>query len=226
MNLHRLTSRVSSRFFLLMFVLALSACGGGTTSPEGSKKAAPDKNAPTLAYGVSFTIPQGWEVDGMVTPEQATTSVLEQRVAAGERVMLASLHRPSNTPEGKNGIAAIFLVDAAKDFPPQAQAAAFTPEDLQKYSQAILARDKEEAKRAKGQSNLLTWAVEKSQSNGMLTLTHKGMAKRPDGKLEIYDVNIYLNNGKGIGVKTLTDPDVPGNQDQVRAFVDSIRVAR
>lgn len=226
MHAYRLTTRACLRVVPLLMILMLTACGAGSSSPEAAKDAAGDKDGMKLAYGISFKVPQGWKVDGMVTAEQASTAVLDQRVAAGERVMLASLNRPADTPEGKNGIAAIFLVDASKDFPPQAQAAAFTPADLSKYADAILARDKEEAKKAKGQSNLLSWTVEKSQNNGMLTLTHKGTAKRPDGKLEIYDVNIYLSNGKGIGVKTLTESSVPGNQEQVRAFVDSIRIAR
>ncbi len=228
MSAHRTVSSRCSRFFFLpaclTLTLALAACGGGSTSPEASKK--DDPSAMKLAYGVSFRVPQGWKIDGMVTPEQATPAVLDQRADSGEPVMLVSLHRPADTPEGKNGIAAIFLVDAGRGFPPKDQAAAFTPEDLQKYAEAILARDKEDARKSKGQSNLLNWTVNKSQTDGRLTLTHKGMAKRPDGKLEIYDVNIYLDNGKGIGVKTLTDPDVPGNADQVRAFVDSIRIAR
>ncbi len=227
MNAYRPFARLCLRAAPLMLVLALTACGGGSksASPDESK-AAPAPGTVKLAYGISFQVPEGWQIDGMITPDQATNAVLDQRVAAGERVMLASLYRPASTPEGKNGIAAIFLVDASKEFPPQAQAQAFTPDDLQNYANAILNRDKEEAKKAKAQSNLLSWNVTKSIRDGMLTLTHKGEARRPDGKLAIYDVNIYLSNGKGVGLKTLTDPAVPGNQQQVDTFVNSVRVSR
>ena len=229
MNNFRLTSRVCLRVIPLMLVLALTACGGGSAKPKKTEekprveKPAEDPNAIKLAYGVSFRVPEGWKIDSMISPDQATPAVLEQRVAAGERVPLVTLHRPADTPEGKNGIAAIFLVDADRDVFPRRELQGATPEGLQQVAQNFLKRDKEQARQAKAESNLLSWQLIKGEKDGKLTLTNLGDAKRPGGRLKIYDITMYLESGKGIGVKTLTDPAIPGNDAQLKDFVDSVR---
>ena len=207
-------------FALACLALLLPACAptqSGSSSPSGGK-------TQQLAYGVSIFVPDGWIVESAILPEAATNAELDARVANGERIILFSMHRPSSDPVGRNAIAGLFLVDSERNFPPEERSAHLTQEDLERYGQAILARDREIAERNQSQSNLRSWQVSKTLMGNKLTLVHRGTAQGRGGVLNLYDVNMYLPNKKGLALKTMSDPSIPGTEQIIEAIISSLHV--
>lgn len=205
---------------LACLALFLPACAP-KSGPQGS---AADGKTQQLAYGVSITVPSGWVVESAIKPGDASKEALDTRVTAGERIILLSMHRPATGPEGKDAIIALFLVDSARNFQPEDRSAHLTQEELERYGQAILARDREVAAQNNARSNLLSWKVAKTLMDNKLTLVHRGTAQGPQGVLNLCDVNMYLPNGKGLALKSMSDPRVPGTEQIIDSTINSLRV--
>jgi hypothetical protein len=202
--------------------LILSACVPSQSGSHGTA-ATPGFSARQLAYGVSIAAPDGWVVENSILPEAADRAALDARVDRGERVLLFSMYHPAPGPEGKNAIVALFLVDASRNFPPEDRAAQLTPDDLERYGQAILARDREAAARNNSESNLLSWEVSRARIDNKFALVHHGTARGPNGTLNLHDVNMYLPGGKGLALKSMSDASAPAAGQPINTVVNSLR---
>ncbi len=225
--------RLSGFYTVIRLLPCLLLCGavfifaGCVPKPSGpTSSALTGSTVKELAYGVSIAVPPGWAIDESSPSAETAKASLDARAAKGERIVLFSMNRPSSNPEGRDALVALFLVDSTRVFQPEEATATLMPDDLERYGEAILARDKEAARLNKTQSNLLTWTVSKGQIDGNLTLIHKGTAKGPNGILDLYDINVYLPNGKGLALKSVSDPGVPGTSELMSALVASLHIRK
>ena len=216
-------ARIAALAALLCLVLALSACQSTKGAGQKTAAAPTNPNEKQLAYGVSVTLPASWKVPGSMGPE-VTKASLDGRRGGGERILiLETLGSPS--ARGLESMIGMFIVSQEGNFMPRDYAEKLQPEEFVAMARDLLKREKDQAKKNKQQSGLLDLQLSRDNIGGLLAITQNMLIAGPDGKpVRLMNWDIYLPDGAGVAVKTVSDPEAPGAETEVINTVRSIRV--
>lgn len=207
---------------LCCLALALAACK--TTGSADSAKVPVNPNELTLAYGLSLTMPTGWDVVTQLNPEVATNASLDSRRQNNERILLVEALGPAGQ-RGLQSLLVIFVVNEQGTFMPRTYAEKLSPEEFAALSKDLLERERASAKKQKTKSSLLEVQVTRESVNDKLALNQRMLVTGQDGRpVRLINWDIYLPNGAGIAVKTVCDPENPAAEEQLNSIVRSLRI--
>jgi len=227
----RKPSRFVPGFLFLLLALSLVLLGAGCAGKKASPSPSDDAAAPTgpsalqLAYGLSITMPAGYNVaSGTMTPQAATKDSLDSRRKSGERIlMLEAAGAPST--RGIEPMIALFLVNQEGTFMPREYAERIKPEELDAIGKELLAKEKAEAKKNKKTSSLLDLKISREMIDGKVAIVQRMFVAGPDGQpARLSNWDIYLADGAGVAVKSVYDQDAPGTEMEIGNIVRSLRV--
>jgi len=215
---------------LCCLVLTLAACatpgpdGGAAKQTAGhtaTQAAKPGEQL--LAYGVSLTLPSTWKVAGKIVPEAASKASLDSRRRNGERIALLE----SSGPAGARGIESVlmvFLVNEQGTFLPRVHAEKMTADELRNVAKDIVRREHISAKQQKTTSGLVDIQFTRETINGKLAIFQRTLVMGRDSKpVLLMDWDIFLPDGAGIKIRTVSDPDNPGSAEQVIGIANTLR---
>ena len=226
------TRRIVLLLCCLGLLVGLVSCTAAskTGAPTAEQKATPDVVSATrpLVYGISVVIPQGWVVDSSADKGVADKAEIDAHLGKGERVGILNLFRPKeNSTNMANGqILLALLSRTGNAFLPEADVKNATPSDLANFSQAMVERERELAATQKRGSTVLEWKIEKTQVGGNMALVQKGKIKHPEGVAIQYNVDVYLPNNVGLMIRSMADESVPGTEEVLRSFIQSITIGQ
>lgn len=207
----------------LVLALALASCttGKGGSTKKGAVPSNP--NEKRMAYGTAINISPAWSVVRILGPDAATKEALDTRRQT-EGVLLMEAVGPA-TQQGPGSVLGIFLVKTEGVFIPKDYAERLQPHEFQQLAQDILSAEKAEAKKRKIKSGLLDMQISRETVNGKTALVHRLLGAGADGKtMRFINWEIYLDNGAGIAVKAICDPNQPGAEEELLSIVRSLRV--
>lgn len=203
----------------------VQAPDGGTQS-GGAVQTSPAGNKRELVYGITVQLPEGWMIGSSADVGVADDKKVKDHIAKGERIGILDIYRTnkdgSKEPTGR---ISMYLVDASKNFMPEAEASRLTPEACEQFGKMLMQREHEMAASKKAKSPILDWKLFRESINGKLALVHQGLAGTPTGKVNIVNADIYLPNGVGLAVKSAANAE-PGTEQVLRNFIRSIQIAR
>jgi hypothetical protein len=217
-----LCGRIFGLLFLCILAFALGACVKGGPGADGGQPANP--NQQLLAYGVSLTKPAPWRVANSVGPQAAPKATLDSRRQGGERILLLEAAGPAS-PRGLESMVGVFLVNEEGTFMPRDYAEKLQPHEFTAMSKDLLDREKAAAKKNKTPSGLLDLQVTRDDIAGKTAISQRMLVAGPDGKpVRLINWDVYLPDGAGLAVKTVSDPEAPGAESEVINMVKTLRV--
>lgn len=209
--------------FLAVCALSLAVAGCASTGTKKSETPSTPMTSKDLVYGITLSIPDGWGVPGSAAKGLATNEVIDNAIKKGNRVPVIDMFHPADTAEDMDARMGLFLVDATKNFMPQAGVSQMTEQDFAEIAKNILEGEREQAAREKKQSNMLEWKVYRSTIAGHLAVVQEGRGKKPTGgEMLIYYADIYLPNNKGLAIRGMSDANAPSNMAVIKSVVSSV----
>jgi hypothetical protein len=225
--LHRPLQRLLP-VLLCCLALALAACAT-TTAPGGSvAKQAPSQppkpGDQLLAYGVSLTLPPTWKVTGKIAPEAASKASLDSRRRNGERIALLETTGPAGM-RGIESVLMVFLVNEQGTFMPRAHAEKISADELSRLARDIVQREHASARQQKTTSGLIDIQFTRETVNGNMAIFQRTLVMGLDARpVQLMDWDIFLSDGAGIKIRTVSDPENPGSVEQVISIASTLRV--
>jgi len=228
--LHRPLQRLLP-VLLCCLALALAACAttdpssGAGKQPAGqATKQAPKPGEQFLAYDASLTLPPTWKVTGKIAPEAASKASLDSRRRNGERIALLE----ATGPAGMRGIESalmVFLVNEHGTFMPRVHAEKMTADELRSLARDIVQREQASARRQNATSGLIDIQFTRETVNGNLAIFQRTLVMGLDAKpVLLMDWDIFLPDGAGIKIRTVSDPENPGSAEQVISIANTLFV--
>jgi|GEM_PF-6912206 len=224
MNMH--SHRAPKRLLpVLLCCLALAFAACAPKSPGSGAARQPSKpGEQLLAYGVSVVVPPSWNITGSVAPEAASKASLDSRRQNGERIALIETVGPAG-PRGVESLLVAFLVSEQDIFMPRAHAEKIPQEDLNKLAKDLVQREHASAKQQKAKSGLIDVQLTRETINGNLAIVQRMLVMGPDAKpVLLLNWDIFLPNGAGINVRSVSDPENSGSEVQIVDIVNTLRV--
>jgi hypothetical protein len=224
MNMH--SHRAPKRLLpVLLCCLALAFAACVPKSPDSDVARQPSKSGEQLlAYGVSVVVPPSWNITGKMAPEAASKASLDSRRQNGERIALIETVGPAGS-RGVESLLVAFLVSEQDIFMPRAHAETIPQEDLNRLAKDLVQREHASAKKMRTQSGVIDVQLSRQTINGNLAIVQHMLIMGPDAKpVLLLNWDIYLPNGAGLNVRTVSDPDNSGSEVQIIGIVNTLRV--
>lgn len=216
---------LGTAFVVVLLCFSLISCA---MMEEQAPPAAeiPNMKVEELVYGVSISVPQGWEVLGSARKGAASNADIEKALAEGKRPRLIDMIHPSSlTPEKMDARAAISLAQASRENTlPLPDVLAATQEQFDQMAQRIISENNQRAEKDATNSKILEWRIYTDTINGLTALVQEGRGSTPSGgEMLSYSAFIYLPNGNGIIFQSMGDASIAGNKDLLKAISRTIR---
>ena len=222
MHSHRASKRLLSAL-LCCLALTLAACA--TQSPDSGTVRQPlNHGEQLLAYGVSLILPPTWQIADSIAPEAASKASLDSRRQNGERIALIEVAGPAGI-RGVESLLIAFLVNEQDIFMPRVHAERITAEELNRLARDLVQREHASARQQNVRSGLIDVQLTREIINGNMTIFQRMLVMGPDAKpVLLMNWDVFLPNGAGISVRTVSDPENFGSNEQIINIVNTLRV--
>ncbi len=208
--------------------LILIACAGlfsCASDDGGSVTETPSGYMPRqLPYGISISMPEDWQVIRAADPSVVTKGQLDSQVAKDEKVVLLEMKRLANNELGMDGTLAVVLLNASKNFPPEAEMRSITQEQLDQIAQNFLRNDQQAAARQNQQSPLISVRVTKTEISGYMALVRRLRGKGKTGEVTALEWYVYLPGGTGMLIRGTGELTSPGIETIFERIANSVKV--